>query len=122
MNARDIDGFVDCFDEGYESEQPVHPDRAFRGREQVRANWSAIFEAVPDFQAELVATAVSGEVEWSEWHWRGTQSDGGSLDMAGVIVGGVSDGRLVWARLYVEPVEQSGAGIDAAVRRMSGER
>ena len=122
MNARDIDAFVDCFDEGYESEQPVHPDRAFRGREQVRANWSAIFDGVPDFQAELVATAVSGDVEWSEWHWRGTQSDGGSLDMAGVIVGGVSGGRLVWARLYVEPVEQGGAGIDGAVRRMSGER
>lgn len=122
MNARDIDAFVDCFDESYESEQPVHPDRAFRGREQVRANWSAIFDGVPDFQAELVATAVSGDVELSEWHWRGTQSDGGSLDMAGVIVGGVGGGRLLWARLYVEPVEQSGAGIDAAVRRMSGER
>jgi ketosteroid isomerase-like protein len=122
MNARDIDAFVDCFDEGYESEQPVHPDRAFRGREQVRANWSAIFDGVPDFQVELVATAGSGEVEWSEWRWRGTQSDGGSLDMAGVIVGGVSGGRLVWARLYVEPVEQGGAGIDGAVRRMSGER
>jgi ketosteroid isomerase-like protein len=122
MNARDIDAFVDCFDEGYESEQPVHPDRAFRGREQVRANWSAIFDGVPDFQVELVATAGSGEVEWSEWRWRGTQSDGGSLDMAGVIVGGVSGGRLVWARLYVEPVEQGGEGIDGAVRRMSGER
>jgi hypothetical protein len=35
MNARDIDAFVDCFDEDYESEQPAHPDRAFRGRELV---------------------------------------------------------------------------------------
>jgi hypothetical protein len=42
--------------------------------------------------------------------------------MAGVIVGGVRNGRLRWARLYVEPVEQGGAGIDAAVRSMSGER
>jgi hypothetical protein len=41
--------------------------------------------------------------------------------MAGVIVCGVADERLRWARLYVEPVEQSGAGIDAAVRRMSGD-
>ena len=40
--------------------------------------------------------------------------------MAGVIVGGVSGGVLRWARLYVEPVEQGGAGIDAAVRSMSG--
>ena len=54
MTARDIDAFVACFDEEYESEQPVHPDRR-------------------------------------------------------------------WARLYVEPVEQGGAGIDAAVRDMSGD-
>lgn len=122
MKARDIDAFVDCFDDDYDSEQLVHPDRAFRGRGQVRANWSAIFDGVPDFRAELVAAAVNGDVEWSEWRWRGPQSDGAALDMAGVIFGGVSGGRLRWARLYVEPVEQDGAGIDAAVRRMSGER
>ena len=121
MNARDIDSFVACFAEDYDSEQPAHPDRAFRGRDQVRKNWSAIFEGVPDFQAELVATAASGDVEWSEWRWHGTQADGTPLDMAGVIVGGVRDGLLQWARLYVEPVEQAGAGIDSAVRRMSGE-
>jgi hypothetical protein len=27
-----------------------------------------------------------------------------------------------WARLYVEPVEQGGAGIEAAVRDMSGRK
>jgi ketosteroid isomerase-like protein len=121
MNAHDIEAFVACFDEEYESEQPVHPDRAFRGRDQVRSNWSAIFEGVPDFTAELIATSVEGDTEWSEWRWRGTQSDGTPLDMAGVIVGGVRDGRLGWARLYVEPVEQGGAGIDAAVRDISGD-
>jgi ketosteroid isomerase-like protein len=121
MNARDIEAFVECFEEEYESEQPVHPDRAFRGRDQVRSNWSAIFDGVPDFTAELIATSTDGDTEWSEWRWRGTQSDGTPLDMAGVIVGGVRDGRLSWARLYVEPVEQGGAGIDAAVRDMSGD-
>jgi ketosteroid isomerase-like protein len=121
MNAHDIEAFVACFDDEYESEQPVHPDRAFRGRDQVRSNWSAIFEGVPDFTAELISTSVEGDTEWSEWRWRGTQSDGTALDMAGVIVGGVRDGRLGWARLYVEPVEQGGAGIDAAVRDISGD-
>ena len=120
MNARDIDAFVACFAEDYDSEQPAHPDRAFTGRDQVRENWSAIFEGVPDFGAELVSTAASGDVEWSEWRWRGTQADGTKLDMAGVIVGGVRDGLLQWARLYVEPVEQ-GEGIEAAVRDMSGQ-
>jgi len=121
MNAHDIDAFVACFHEDYDSEQPAHPDRAFRGREHVRSNWSAIFDGVPDFSSELVEAAASGQIEWSEWRWRGTQADGTALDMAGVIVGGVRDGRLSWARLYVEPVEQGGAGIDAAVRQMSGD-
>jgi ketosteroid isomerase-like protein len=120
MNAHDIEAFVACFDEDYESEQPAHPDRAFRGREQVRQNWSEIFDGVADFRSELIESGATGEVEWSEWRWRGTQSDGTPLDMAGVIVGGVRDGRLRWARLYVEPVEQGGAGIEAAVHDMSG--
>jgi ketosteroid isomerase-like protein len=121
MNAHDIEAFVACFDEEYESEQPAHPDRAFRGRDLVRQNWSAIFEGVPDFESELLRAGATGETEWSEWRWRGTQADGTLLDMAGVIVCGVRAGRLRWARLYVEPVEQGGAGIDAAVRRMAGE-
>jgi ketosteroid isomerase-like protein len=121
MNAHDIDALVACFEEDYDSEQPAHPDRAFRGRDQVRRNWSAIFEGVSDFRSELVRAGATAETEWSEWRWRGTQSDGTPLDMAGVIVGGVRDGRLGWARLYVEPVEQGGAGIDAAVRDISGD-
>jgi ketosteroid isomerase-like protein len=120
MNARDINAFVSLFAPDYDSRQPVHPDRAFVGRDQVRANWSAVFAGVPDFRADLIATAVEADTLWSEWRWRGTQEDGSPLDMAGVIVGGVQDGRLAWARLYVEPVESGGAGIDAAVRAMSG--
>ena len=120
MNAHDIDAFVACFEEGYESEQPAHPDRAFTGNAQVRENWTAMFAGVPDFSAELVSTAAVGDVEWSEWRWRGTQEDGEPLDMAGVMVCGVRDGRVAWARLYFEPVEQGGAGIDAAVRGMTG--
>ena len=120
MNARDIDAFVACFAADYDSEQPTHPDRAFVGSDQVRENWSAIFEGVPDFTAELLSAAADGGTEWSEWRWRGTQADGTKLDMAGVVVAGVRDGLLQWARLYVEPVEREGAGIEAAVRDMSG--
>ena len=120
MNAHDIDAFVSLFAADYDSRQPAHPDRAFVGRDQVRANWSAVFAGVPDFRAELIATAVEADTLWSEWHWRGTHEDGSALDMAGVIVGGVRAGRLAWARLYVEPVESGGEGIDAAVRDMSG--
>ena len=120
MNAHDIEAFLACFQDRYESEQPAHPDRAFRGREQVRSNWSAIFEGVPDFQSELLRFTADGDTIWSEWHWQGTQSDGKPLDMVGVIVCGISEGRMSWARLYIEPVEQAGAGIESAVQRMTG--
>ena len=122
MNAHDIEAFVACFAEDYDSVQPAHPDRAFRGREQVRANWSEVFAGVPDFRAEVVRVAAVGDTAWSEWRWQGTQTDGGRLDMAGVIVLGLRDGRVAWARLYVEPVEEQGAGIQAAVRDMTAER
>src|SRR3954447_10349390 len=102
MNAHDIDAFVSLFSERYDSEQPAHPDRRFRGRDQVRANWSAVFTGVPDFRAELVASAVSSDVAWTEWRWHGTQSDGSPLEMAGVIVMGVRESSVTWARLYVE--------------------
>jgi ketosteroid isomerase-like protein len=122
MNAHDVDACVACFAEDYDSAQPAHLDRAFRGRAQVRANWSAIFAGVRDFRADLVGVDAVGDTAWSEWRWEGTQADGGRLDMAGVIVFGVRDDRAAWARLYVEPVERAGAGIDAAVRDVTGER
>ena len=120
MNAHDIEAFVCLFSEEYDSEQPAHPDRRFRGRDQVRANWSAVFSGVPDFRAELVASAVDFDTAWTEWRWHGTHADGSRLEMAGVIVMGVRNASIAWARLYVEPVEVAGEGIDAVVREMSG--
>ena len=114
MNARDIDAFVALFAADYDSRQPAHPDRAFTGNEQVRANWTEIFAGVPDFRSELLGAVADGDTLWTEWHWQGT-----GLDIAGVIVFGVRDELFAWARLYVEPVEQ-GEGIEAAVRDMSG--
>jgi len=121
MNAHDVDAFVACFHDDYESEQPAHPGRAFRGSEQVRSNWSAVFEGVPDFRAELLRSVADGDTVWSEWHWHGTQATGTPLDMVGVFVCGIREGRISWARLYMEPVEHAGAGIESAVRRMTGD-
>jgi limonene-1,2-epoxide hydrolase len=80
MNGHDIEAFVSLFAPEYDSQQPVHPDRAFQGRDQVRANWSASFSGVPDFHAELVATAVEADTVWSEWRWRGSHEDVSRLE------------------------------------------
>jgi ketosteroid isomerase-like protein len=121
LNNHDIEAFVGCFHDDYESAQPAHPDRAFTGSEQARINWSQIFEGVPDFSSELLRTAAEGDTAWSEWHWQGTHADESRLEVAGVIIAGIRDDRIAWARLYVEPVEQEGAGIERAVGRMAGD-
>ena len=119
MNAHDLEAMLDCFHEDYTSAQPVHPGRGFAGREQVRANWSTIFQAVPDFTAELVTASRDEGQEWSEWRWTGTRQDDSRLHAAGVIVAGVRDERIAWARLYMEPVEATQETIDDAVRSMA---
>ena len=123
MNDHDIKAFLDCFHEDYRSEQPVHPGRGFGGREQVRANWTSIFSGVRDFTADLLGHSQDESQEWSEWRWTGTRQDGSALDMAGVIIVGIRDGRIAWGRLYVEPVQAAaGETIDDAVQRMAGQR
>jgi ketosteroid isomerase-like protein len=120
MNAHDIDAFLNCIDDAYVSEQPAHPQRAFTGREQVGANWSAIFQHIPDFSAELLRLSADEDTTWSEWRWTGTQADGSALHNRGVIIAGVANNRMTWARLYIERVELADGDIAAAVQRMTG--
>ena len=119
MNQHDLEAFLECFAADYQSAQPVHPDRGFGGREQVCKNWSAIFGGVPDFQAKLLERTAEGDTAWAEWQWTGTQADGTRLDMRGVTLFGVQEGRITWGRLYMERVQEAGAGIDAAVAEMA---
>jgi hypothetical protein len=115
INAHDLDAFVACFAPGYQSEQPIHPDRVFTGSDQVRKNWSKVFSGIPDIEAEILRKAVAGDTVWSEWRWQGTQAGGIPWHMKGVIIVGVRGEQIAWGRLYMEPVEVSGQGIDAAM-------
>jgi ketosteroid isomerase-like protein len=119
MNAHDLEAFLDCFDPDYRSEQPVHPQRGFGGRDQVAKNWSALFEGIPDFHAELLASATEGDTLWSEWHWTGARANEAPLDMRGVTIFAIENGRIVSGRLYMEEVEEGGRDIDETVRRLA---
>ena len=121
LNRHDLEALVACFAADYDSAQPAHPQRAFRGRDQVRKNWAAFFEGVPDLRAEVLRTAVQGDTVWTEWHWWGTRRDGGPLDVRGVTVIGVRDDRIVWGRLYMEETEAAGVDIDATMQRLTGD-
>lgn len=120
FNAHDLESQLACFNEDYQSEQPAHPARAFSGREQVRENWSKLYESIPDFRAELLRLAVAGEEEWGEWLWSGTKENATPLEMRGVTIMGIRDGQIAWGRLYLEETESEGADITETVRRMGG--
>jgi SnoaL-like domain len=98
--------------------QPLHPDRAFQGPAQVLKNWSTVFQDVPDFHAEVLRSAGVGDTAWTEWHFSGTRRNGVLLDMRGVDIYGIEADQIKWARLYIEPVQATGSGIDAAVKSL----
>ena len=116
LNRHDLEAFVECFDPSYRSEQPAHPNRGFGGKAQVRKNWSGMFESFPDFEARLLRHTADEGVTWGEWRWTAT-----GLHMAGVTIMGTENDRIVWARLYMESVEENGQDIDEAVRTITGE-
>jgi ketosteroid isomerase-like protein len=117
INQHDLDALAACFEPDYHSEFPVHPNRTFRGDEQMRKNWTQIFGAVPDIEAVLLRCTSEGDTAWAQWEWKGTRADGTPFAMRGVTIQAVQQDRIAWVRLYMEPVQEGGAGADAGVRQ-----
>lgn len=111
INSHDLEALVACFSSDYQSEFPAHPDRAFRGHAQLRANWSQIFHAVPDIHATLLRCAEHAQTAWAEWEWTGMLATGGRFQQRGVTIHGIEHGRTSWVRLYMEPVRAGDPGI-----------
>jgi len=120
INAHDLEAMVACFADNYLNEWPAHPQRGFRGNQQVRRNWSQIFAGVPDLRARLPRTVVDGDTVWAEWDLSGTRGDGAAFLMRGVSIFGVAEDRLAWVRFYLEPVEEDSGDVDANTRRVVG--
>jgi ketosteroid isomerase-like protein len=119
-NAHDVEAIAACFAEDYTLESPIHPTRSFRGKEQVRRNWTQIFSAAPDLEAHLVAFARDGQTAWTEWDMSGTRRDGGRHCMRGVFVFRVESGLIVGGRMFLEPVDTSSADANAGLRQVLG--
>lgn len=118
LNAHDVDALADCFHVDLHSEELVHPSQTFRGREQVRRNWALMIQNVPDLQAELRGTAVEGDTVWGEWRIWGTRRDGQMLDLRGVVISRVEDGRIVSSRRYLAPLDPGAESVDDYFRRL----
>ena len=120
INAHDLEAMVACFADDYLNEWPAHPQRGFRGSEQVRRNWSQIFAGVPDLRARLPRMVVDGDTVWAEWDLSGTRRDGAAHLMRGVSIFGVAGGRLAWVRFYLEPVEETSGDVDTFTHQTVG--
>jgi ketosteroid isomerase-like protein len=119
VNAHDLDALAACFAGDYRNETPAHPRRGFRGREQVRRNWTQLFEGVPDLRAQVLS-AAEGDRVWTEWDISGTRGDGAPFAMRGVVIFGVGGGLIASARFYLEPVEEASGDVDAHTARVVG--
>ena len=108
---------LSCFAPDYRNETPAHPARGFVGVDQVRANWQQIFGGVPDLQTAVLAHAGSENEVWSEWEMRGTRRDGTPHCLRGVVIFVLEHDQAASARFYLEPVDESTAGVDETVRR-----
>ena len=108
MNAHDIDLFASCFALDYRTTQPAHPNRAFVGGDKVRANWVKMFRDIPDFEADLLRSVITGDTIWCEFDWHGTRSDGTPYHAVAMSVFGVRGEQFAWGRVYMEPVEAPG--------------
>ncbi|MDQ3691682.1 MAG: nuclear transport factor 2 family protein [Chloroflexota bacterium] len=118
INGHDLEALTSCFVTDYVNETPVHPERGFRGREQVRRNWEQIFSGVADIRAEVIRVTADGDTAWSEWEMSGSRRDGSPLQMRGVAIYGVADDQAAWCRFYLEPVDEGGEDVNAATRRI----
>jgi ketosteroid isomerase-like protein len=105
MNDHHVEAMVECVHDDYASEQPLHPEWNFTGREQMRKNWSGIFADVPDLRAELIRSTWSGDEVWTEWLMHGTRTDGSPFEYRGMAIWGFREELIAWGRLYFGVVE-----------------
>jgi ketosteroid isomerase-like protein len=119
-DTHDLEVLVDCFATEYVNETPLHPARGFRGKDQVRRNWTQIFAGVPNLRARVLRSTADDHTVWSEWEMSGTRRDGAEHLMRGVVIFEVKDGRATAARFYLEPVDRGTGDVNAAVRDTVG--
>jgi hypothetical protein len=106
-NQHDPDTLVACAHRQFESIQPAHPGRNFRGVGQLRSNWEAIFRTEPGFRLTVLRSHASDDTVWMELHGAGEEAEA-----AGTFIMGIEDGRIRWIRVYSDIVEHMPNGTD----------
>ena len=104
IESGDATRVAGCFTADFRAELPHHPERNFVGPDQVRVNWTAIFNTAPKLTARILRTAVNGAEIWSEWEITGTDKAGAPVKFAGPVILTARGDQISWVRFYLDPV------------------
>ena len=99
-NRHDTEALYASVHPEFESFQPLHPIRNFRGPGQLISNWKAIFKSEPGFRLTVLRASTTGNTVWVELHGAGE-----SAEAAGIFILGVDNQRIRWVRVYSDLVE-----------------
>lgn len=118
LTDHDLDAAVSCFAPDYQDKAPARRGEAVVGRDEVRANFAALFQSIPDLRADLLSAVADDDTVWVEWRMSGIRADDTAMEFAGVNIFDVADGCFVRGRIYTELVRDTG-GIDAQIDHMT---
>ena len=119
--AHDLEGMVAHFAPDYVLENPVHPDRGFRGSDQVRRNWSHLLASLAGLELEERRLVADGPTVWTEIVIRGRLADGTEQVLCGVMIFRIDGGLIAAGTFYLEPVARDGLDADAALHALTAE-
>lgn len=103
INSHDPQRIAACFTEDYRSELPMRPAQSFHGNSRVLDNWTRILTRTPDLKADVLRFQV-GDLTWSEWEMRGTNTDSSAALIRGCVICTFRGELIDWTRFYLEPV------------------
>lgn len=118
LSEHDLEAAVSCFAPEYRDTAPARRGEGVVGREEVRANFTALLDSIPDLRAELLGAVSDGSTVWMEWRMSGTRTDGTTMEFVGVNIFEVEGTCFTRGRIYTELVRDMG-GITSQVDRMT---
>ena len=102
VSSHDAEKLATCF-----TEDCFYQDMALggtmRGRKAVKAGYTEIFTAIPDFKLEVISLFIADNWIGSEWIMTGTSSTGKSFSTQGASISELREGKIKRNTDYYDP-------------------
>ncbi|MFN4088693.1 MAG: nuclear transport factor 2 family protein [Alphaproteobacteria bacterium] len=104
---RDVEAIVACFDAEGEFRNAKGPDvwgQAYRGKDAIRAFFTALFSGSPDIRWEHSADFIAGDRAVTEWRRTATLPDGTRQDWLGCDLYIFRNGKVLRKDTFIKVV------------------